>query len=877
MEKNEIKILCIDDLQDNLISLKALTREAFPNAVTLMAENGPDGIQLALSEDPDVILLDVVMPGMDGFEVCRKLKADPKACDIPVVFITALKGDKQSRIRALEVGAEAFLAKPIDETELTAQIRAMVKIKAANNQNRQEKENLAQLVAEKTRELNQAHTTTLLLVEDIRNENEIRKQNEMDLRESEAALKKAQQVSHVGSWLWHVQQNRLEWSDEMYHIFGIKKENFNGNLADVITSAIHPDDRAAVNESNRSVAEVGKPIPLEYRVIRPDGTGRVVWAEAGELILNVEGKSDVLTGIVQDITERKQAEEALRENQMMLTNILDSVPQNIFWKDLAGVYLGCNENFAQTVGLTSPDQIIGKTDYDLPWSRAAADTYRADDQEVISQNLPKRHIIEPGQTADGTPIWADTTKVPLLNAAGKPYGVLGVYEDITERKQTEEAQRQSEARFRTLFEQAAVGVMLTETKTGRYVAVNQRWCDFIGFSKEELLNRNFQTFTYPDDLQVNVDNNDLMVAGKIREYSMEKRYIRKDGITVWATLTVSPMWKLDEKPDVYLHIAIVQDITERKRIEKQLGESESHYRSLVEGMPGIVYSFSSQRGGLYYSPLVANILGYSPEQLLAQPMLWHHSIHPDDLPRVDQSIHETVLDQGFEIEYRILDAQGKWHWLADRSISHKIEGDEVIIEGLVLDITDRKQIEDALNKSNYLLSRLAEQVPGCVFQFRLFPDGRYSFPYTSPGIEEAFEMTPEEVHNDATPMIGRLHPEDHDQFIAAAQKSARSLQIFHIEFRVILPRQGLRWQICHAQPERMEDGGTLWYGIFSDITERKLAEQKINEQLDELRRWYSAMLGREKRTIELKKEVNDLLLQAGQPPRYAGSQEVAHE
>ncbi len=153
MVTNKLKVLAIDDNQDNLISLKALIREVFPEARMLTALTGTAGLELAVAEDPDVILLDIIMPGMDGFEVCRKLKSDEKLCDIPVVFVTALKGDKESRIRALECGAEAFLAKPIDEIELSAQIRAMVKIKAANGAKRDEKTRLAALVREQTREL----------------------------------------------------------------------------------------------------------------------------------------------------------------------------------------------------------------------------------------------------------------------------------------------------------------------------------------------------------------------------------------------------------------------------------------------------------------------------------------------------------------------------------------------------------------------------------------------------------------------------------------------------------------------------------------------------------------------------------------------------
>ena len=138
----------------------------------------------------------------------------------------------------------------------------------------------------------------------------------------------------------------------------------------------------------------------------------------------------------------------------MLSGILNAVPQSIFWKDRNGAYLGCNETFAKAVGLESPDRIIGKTDYDLPWPRTEADAYRADDQEVMSRNKPKLHIIEQMQQADGSRLWIDTTKVPLTDATGKPYGVLGVYEDITERKRTEEELKESRQLLETVIETA---------------------------------------------------------------------------------------------------------------------------------------------------------------------------------------------------------------------------------------------------------------------------------------------------------------------------------------------------------------------------------------------------------------------------------------
>ncbi|MEA4840998.1 MAG: ATP-binding protein [Bacteroidales bacterium] len=162
------RILAVDDNRDNLISLRAIIKDVFPDAYIDTALNGTDGIRLAKEKDPDVILLDILMPEIDGFEVCRQLKQDSYLRDIPVVFLTAIKQNKESRIEALEVGAEAFLSKPIDVPELTAQIRAMIKIKESNKQKRDEKEHLALLVAERTHELEKSHREMLKLVDDLK-------------------------------------------------------------------------------------------------------------------------------------------------------------------------------------------------------------------------------------------------------------------------------------------------------------------------------------------------------------------------------------------------------------------------------------------------------------------------------------------------------------------------------------------------------------------------------------------------------------------------------------------------------------------------------------------------------------------------------------
>jgi len=290
-----IKILAIDDNQDNLISIKALIREAFPQTITLTASNGPKGLELAAAEDPDVILLDIVMPGMDGFEVCKKLKADKKLGDIPVVFVTAIKGDKENRIRALECGAEGFLAKPIDESELTAQIRAMLKIKTAVIEKRDEKERLEKLV----------EIRTISLQKELKE----RRQAEQALRQSnlfnESLIKTIpfpmDIVDETGTVLFQ--------SDNLKKIFG---ENALGKKC----WYMYRDDKKQCSDCPliRSIT-IGETAYLESHGVLNNRIFNI--SHTGILY---QGKKAVLEIFI-DITERKHIEQALREKELQYRNL----------------------------------------------------------------------------------------------------------------------------------------------------------------------------------------------------------------------------------------------------------------------------------------------------------------------------------------------------------------------------------------------------------------------------------------------------------------------------------------------------------------------------------------------------------------------------
>lgn len=304
MESKPVKILAIDDNPDNLTTIKALVREAFPSAQIFTATNGEKGVALARAEDPDVVLLDILMPGMDGFAVCRTLKSEEALRDIPVVFVTALKAYSDCRIRALEVGAEGFLNKPIDESELTAQIQAMVKIKAAHVKGQGEKMLLETMVAERTEKLEKE------LVERIITETALLMSEERYRRILEGITDYVYSVSvENGRAVQTIHGAACE------KVTGYSARDFAADPNLWITMVPEEDRQGVIARVGEILA--GKQIPAaEHRIRRKDGEIRWV-RDATVLHTDAHGRLLSYDGVVKDITEIREIEARLRQSEKM--------------------------------------------------------------------------------------------------------------------------------------------------------------------------------------------------------------------------------------------------------------------------------------------------------------------------------------------------------------------------------------------------------------------------------------------------------------------------------------------------------------------------------------------------------------------------------
>lgn len=442
MGNSAIKILAIDDNPDNLIILKALISDSFPEAVILTEMSGGKGLETALREDPDIILLDIVMPGMDGFEVCRKIKSNERLNDIPVVFITAQKGDKESRIRAMEVGADAFIAKPVDENELTAQIRAMVKIKWANRERRKEKERLSGILDEKNLELRKTYIATLNLLEDLNRENEARKKNEEALRKTEERLEDIFQTINEGIAYCSITGEVLSINASMERIVGVPKEFFLGKNLIVIAremltvknlKKIIPILKSIINGHNIEEFEV------EYK-------DKILEITA---IVNKDKKR--MTGVVRDITQRKRAEEALIQSEQRFRSLVENAFDGIYLTNGKYFYF-VNEKFCEIVGYSAEELTSPDFNFDITLTEESARVVRErTGQRKTDQKVAGTYELQIN-TKDGKFKIVEISTVNL--GIGNELNVLGIVRDITERRRIESQIIQSE-RLSALGEMSA--------------------------------------------------------------------------------------------------------------------------------------------------------------------------------------------------------------------------------------------------------------------------------------------------------------------------------------------------------------------------------------------------------------------------------------
>jgi PAS domain S-box-containing protein len=683
------KILAIDDNIDHLTVLSALLAKAFPAIEFIHSFSGEKGIDLCISERPDVILLDINLSKIDGFEVCRILKLNEATNTIPVIMITAVQTDKDSRIKALEAGADAFLAKPVDESELTAQIKAMLRIKEAEDRKLDENERLKSLVENRTQALQK--------------ELKDRKLAENALKKSEERLK--QVVDCSGTWIWEVDCNGIYTyvSEFTETILGYKPEEIIGQryFFDFFEPGIKENLKNAAFEV---FSRKGTFTNFENTNVHKDGH-TVVIETTGIPLLDQSGNLLGYRGADKDITNRKITEETIKKSETQFREFFEKAADAIFIAEIeSGIIVDVNEAGSRMMQVAR-EQIIGRHHSQIhPGTKEefSKETFKGHDQ-LVKQNLPttptENEVIRP----DGSLIPVEIMASEVIYKNKKC--LMGTFRDISERKQADMKLRESEYFFKESQRAAFVGSykfdMIADTWTSSEVLEQ-----IFGIDKN--FNRNLKGWldiTHPDDREMMKKYFLEEVIGKRQPFIKEYRIISKlEAETRW----VLGLGKLnfDAEGNIIEMIGTIQDISERKLVEQARNETYEFIQSLLKTIPFGMDIVDEEGNILFQSANLENI--YTSRAMGRK--CW--DLYRDDHTKCNVCPLKDGIKLGKTGTCEITNILGGRVF----EINHTgmmFRGKKAMLE-IFQDITDRKNSEENLRESQELFQELFNASPDAI-------------------------------------------------------------------------------------------------------------------------------------------------------------------
>jgi len=306
--------------------------------------------------------------------------------------------------------------------------------------------------------------------------------------------------------------------------------------------------------------------------------------------------------------------------------------------------------------------------------------------------------------ADGKVIWVRAASSCERLDDGKPL-IVGVIQDVTRERAAEEAEERarqalaaSEARFRSYFSSPAIGMAITTLGKG-FDEVNDRLCEILGYPREELLRANWSDLTHPEDLAIDVSQFERLLAGEIDDYTLDKRFVRKNGDVIWATIAVRGVRRADATIDYIC--ATVEDITARHDAEQRLRESEERFRQFAENIDAVFWMMDPvHHRTLYVSPAFEKIWGRSRETVRASPEGWLEAVHADDRERVRQAIAVKPARGDYDETYRIVRPDGSVRWIHDRAVPLRDARGEIFrVVGTAWDVTEQRNTELMLEQA----------------------------------------------------------------------------------------------------------------------------------------------------------------------------------
>ncbi|MDZ7371275.1 MAG: PAS domain-containing protein [candidate division KSB1 bacterium] len=518
-------------------------------------------------------------------------------------------------------------------------------------------------------------------------------------------------------------------------------------------------------------------------------------------------------------TERMRPDDHFIREMHLLTALLDSVPDHIYFKDKQSRFIKINKSMAEWVNLKDPEEAIGKTDFDFFTEEHARPAFE-DEQRIIATGEPILNIEEKETWPDGHETWVSTSKMPLRDQSGEIIGTFGISRDITQQKLAELALQKSEERYRMLVENQGEGVAFVDPDE-KWTFANPACGRIFGVPAEQLIGRSLKDFTREDEFARILAETENRKKGESSTYELE--ILRPDGESRWIMVTATP--RFDDKGNFVGSFGVLRDITEMKKAEEAVRQNEERYRRFIDAVDDLVFIKDAEFRYQLVNKALADLLGKKPEEIIGKT--------DDDLFPFREAKQALRSDKHALAAGHIVVSIEK---IGDRTYEVRkfpipLENGQIGVGGILHDITQRLKSEETIRNERNMLRTLINMLPDTIYAKDL--EGRKI-------LANLMDMKYVGVESEAD-LIGKT---DFDFYpIEIAQKFFEDDKNVLISGEPLLNREEIvrfvdgkpRWLLTSKVPFRDADGNVIGLvGVGRDITALKEAEQALEVERKKL-------------------------------------------
>jgi PAS domain S-box-containing protein len=665
------------------------------------------------------------------------------------------------------------------------------------------------------------------------------------LRNSEILYKQAQSLSHIGNWRWNIHTEELEWSDEMYRIYGLEPQSEKITLERFI-SFVHPDDKDYIKASIAE-GETKEKYDDVFKIIDANGKIKVLHSVA-EVQYDELGQPQYLIGTEQDVTDQEQLVEELQKSRELYKQALEiSKIGNWTW-DIKSNQIEWDEQTYRNFGIKPAD--VPVITFDSYMDRIPADT-REKLQEAIT-NCCKTHkpysLIYRIVLPNGKSRYLEAKGRVVLNEEDEVIKLVGTNQDVTDRELLIDQLQRSESLYKQAQSIAHLGNWMYDVVNDKLFWTDELYRIYgIEPQSQELSWKEFMELVHEDDREI-ISAFVSEVTKTAKPFEMYHRNIRKDDGSV-RTLHIRGEGLKDEHGKVYQLFGTTQDVTEQQHIEQELRENQNFIKKIADATPAIITSYNINTGKYrFISQGIRTLLGYEPEEGLTRGVeFFAELIHPDDvIPTMQKNAKalETAnspdnedTDIIVDFQYRMKRKDGEYRWfhtfgtVFDRNAQGKVEN----VLNISIDITDRIRAEETVAEQQKFISHIAEASPTILYLFDL---EQKKFLYLNKEVTAVLGYSPEEILSLGDKVYMYLHPEDTiksaDTYVKYKQEGSATMHQF--EGRIKSRAGEWKWLLTREVVfKRNEEGKAIQVlGSALDITDRKEMEGSLYKKNIEL-------------------------------------------